>query len=246
MLTGRMFDIGLKNTLKRLEFDKSVGSIQDDIYKKRASSPTLSAVFRVKNAETYLEVSISSLALICREIIIVDNNSSDATLEIAYRLKDQLSHLCIIKIYCYNHNLAIAGESYSRNLTKENSLAAYYNFAFSKATSDYVMKADAHLLYTPSALIKIQNLMRKNKRVIIFRGVEVYGMKLSFERYVFKNDGSFNFVDGEYYEELKFDYKLSKLEQYRSTIFTPCFIHFKRIRYINMIGQENLVEKLYR
>ncbi|PTS74398.1 hypothetical protein DBR07_17415, partial [Aeromonas sp. HMWF036] len=60
-------------------------------------------------------------------------------------------------------------------------------------------------------------------------------MKLSFERYVFKNDGSFNFVDGEYYEELKFDYKLSKLEQYRSTIFTPCFIHFKRIRYINMI-----------
>lgn len=39
MLTGRMFDIGLKNTLKRLEFDKSVGSIQDDIYKKEPVHP---------------------------------------------------------------------------------------------------------------------------------------------------------------------------------------------------------------
>lgn len=246
MLIGKMFKLGLKNTLKRLEFDKRVGLLQNDIYLKRSNLPTLSAVFRVKNAETYLEVSVCSLALICREIIIVDNNSSDATLDIAYRLKEQLSHLCEVQIYSYNHKLAIAGESYSHNLTKENSLAAYYNFAFSKATSDYVMKADAHLLYTPSALIKIQNLMRKGKRVIIFKGVEIYGMKLSFERYVFKNDNSFHFVDGEYYEELKFDYKLSKFEQYCSTIFTPCFIHFKRIRYINMMGHESLVEGLYK
>lgn len=29
-------------------------------------------------------------------------------------------------------------------------------------------------------------------------------------------------------------------------VFTPCFINFKRVRYINMIGLANLVEKLYK
>ncbi|MCR9412734.1 hypothetical protein NB471_09180, partial [Vibrio alginolyticus] len=63
---------------------------------------------------------------------------------------------------------------------------------------------------------------------------------------IFKNDSSFKFVDGKYYEELKFDYKLSKWEQIRSTIITPCFIHFKRVRYINNLGEANLVEKIYK
>lgn len=108
------------------------------------------------------------------------------------------------------------------------------------------MKADAHLLYTPSGLRKIQNKLRDGRRVVIFKGVELYGMKLSFERYVFKNDSSFRYVDGDFYEELRFNYKLSKWEQIRSTIITPCFIHFKRVRYVSNLGDVNLVKSLYR
>ncbi|MGL6308667.1 glycosyltransferase family 2 protein [Aeromonas veronii] len=239
-------NLGLNKTSERLKFDECVGKFQDIINERKKTLPTLSAVFRVKNAETYLELSVTSIALICSEIIIVDNNSSDRTLEIANEIKDKLSNICDVKIYSYNKELAIAGENYGRFLTKENSLASYYDFAFSKATSEYVMKADAHLLYVPKALIKIQDMLKKNKRVIIFRGVEVYGMKLSFERYIFKNDGTYSFVDGIFYEELKFNYRLSKLEQLLSTVFMPCFIHFKRLRYISMLGANDLVEKLYK
>lgn len=241
-----MFKLGLENTKERLKFDYQVGNFQKDLTLNKKKLPTLSAVFRVKNAQTYLESSVTSIAPICKEIVIVDNNSSDKSLDICYKLQKQLKEVCDIKIYSYKNELAIAGEDYYKNVTESSSLAAYYTFAFSQATSDYVIKADAHLLYTPLALQKIQNKLRKGRRVIIFKGVELYGMKLSFERYIFKNDSSFRFIDGKLYEELQFDYKLSKWEQFRSTIITPCFIHFKRIRYINDLGSSNLVEKIYK
>lgn len=241
-----MFKLGLGNAKGRLGFDNKVGNFQNKIILDKGNIPSLSAVFRIKNAEVYLEASVMSISPICKEIIIVDNDSSDNSLSLCYRLQYELKEICDIKIYSYNHKLAIAGEDYNKNLTKEKSLAKYYSFAFSKATSDYVMKADAHLLYTPLALKKIQQKIKEGRRVIIFRGVEIYGMKLSFERYIFKNDSSFQFIDGDLYEELHFDYKMSKWEQFRSTIITPCFIHFKRIRYITNLGGSNLVEHIYR
>ncbi|NBM67309.1 MULTISPECIES: glycosyltransferase [Proteus] len=241
-----MFNLGLENIKERLKFDRQVGYFQKNLILNRKNLPTLSAVFRIKNAEVYLETSVMSIAPICKEIIIVDNNSSDKSLDICYKLQDQLKEICNVKVYSYKHELAIAGENYYKNVTESKSLANYYTFAFSKATSDYVMKADAHLLYTPLALKKIQSKLKKKIRVIIFKGIELYGMKLSFERYIFKNDSSFRFVDGKMYEELQFDYKLSKWEQFRSTIITPCFIHFKRIRYINNLDSTNIVEKIYK
>lgn len=246
MFNCGIFNLKLKETKKRLEFDSLVGEFQRKLISNKKDLPTISAIFRIKNAETYLESSVTSIAPICTEIVIVDNNSSDKSIDVCYKLQEQLKDVCNVKIYSYKNKLAIAGENYSKTLNSANSLAAYYTFAFSKATSDYVMKADAHLLYTPLALEKIQNKLRKGRRVIIFKGIELYGMKLSFERYIFKNDESYSFVDGESYEELRFNYKLSKWEQFRSTIMTPCFIHFKRIRYINNIGNDNFVENIYK
>lgn len=163
-----IFKLGLKKTKKRLKFDSQVGKFQNNLILNRKNLPTLSAVFRIKNAETYLEISVTSIAPICTEIIIVDNNSSDKSLEICYRLQEQLRDICDIKIYSYNNRLAIAGENYHNNLSESNSLAAYYTFAFSKATSDYVMKADAHLLYTPLALKKFKiNLVTKDESLYL-------------------------------------------------------------------------------
>ncbi|MEC6822484.1 glycosyltransferase [Photobacterium piscicola] len=241
-----IFNIGLENKKNRLNFDSEVSCFQQKINENKKNTPSLSAIYRVKNAELYLELSILSIVAICTEIIIIDNNSSDNTLIIAERVKKHLDGICDVKIYSYNNKLSIAGDNYTLNLTEENSLANYYKFCFSKATSDYVMKCDAHLIYTPVALIKIQKKLNKKRRVIIFKGVEIYGYGLSRERYIFKNDNAYTFVDGEFYEELKFDYKLSKIEQLLSTIFIPCFIHIKRIRYINHLGCDNVVEKIYK
>ncbi|WP_283392569.1 glycosyltransferase [Photobacterium phosphoreum] len=240
-----MFNLKLKENRNRLKFDIEVGEFQSNINKNKKLIPSISAVYRVKNAESCLELSILSIASICSEIIIIDNNSSDKTLVIAKKIQQNLSSVCEVKIYAYKNNLSIAGDDYKIGLTTESSLANYYTYCFSKATCDYVMKCDAHLIYTPQSLVKIQKKLKEKRRVIIFRGVELYGMKLSYERYIFKNDNSFKYIDGDCYEELVFDYKLSKIEQIRSTILTPCFIHVKRSCYINYIGSDCLVNKLY-
>lgn len=229
----------------RLQFDAKVGDFQCVLNKNKKEIPSISAVYRVKNAESFLELSVLSIASICSEVIIIDNNSSDNTLMIAKKIQKNLSSVCKVKIYTYKNNLSIAGDDYKRGLTAESSLANYYTYCFSKATCDYVMKCDAHLIYTPQSLVKIQKKIKEKRRVIIFRGVELYGMKLSYERYIFKNDNSFKYIDGDCYEELVFDYKLSKREQICSTILTPCFIHVKRSCYINYLGSDSLVNKLY-
>lgn len=234
------------SSLERIAYDESVKKYQCDIEKRKGSLPSLTAVYRVKNASLYIELSILSIAPICSEIIIVDNNSSDDTLDKIEQIKEKLKDRVDIRIFTYNKTLAIAGKNYKNELNSENSLAKYYEFCFSKATSDYVMKCDAHLLYNPNIYSKIQTMLNKNRRVIIFRGVEVYGKNLPFERYIFLNDNNFYYKDGDFYEELMFKYKLTKLEQFRSTIFSPVFIHYKRINYFYFNAKKNLVNYLYK
>lgn len=235
-----------KSGESRIRFDNSVHEFFRNIESKKKRLPTLSAVYRVKNAEPFLCMSIYSIVPICSEIVIVDNNSSDETLKVAERLRFELKGRVDVKVYSYKQELAIAGPSYKYDLENKSSLAEYYTYCFSKATADYVMKCDAHLLYNPRGLIAIQSKLAKSPRTIIFRGVEIFGLNLPFERYIFKNDNQFIYEDGEFYESLRFKYKLRKLEQYRSTIFTPVFVHYKRIAYSKMKGTDSMIKQLYK
>ena len=235
-----------KNNENRIRFDNSVHDLLSSIECKKKLIPTISAVYRVKNAETFLYMSIYSIAPICSEIIIVDNNSSDNTLEIAEKIKSELKGKVDVKIYSYNKELAIAGPSYKPDLQFKGSLADYYTYCFSKATSDYVMKCDAHLLYNPKGLLAIQAKIAKQPKVIIFRGVELYGLRLPLEWYIFRNDRSFNYTDGEFWEQVNFDFKLSMLEKFQCTIFTPLFLHYKRVVYAKMDNTQSLIAQLYK
>jgi len=234
------------NRENRIKFDDSVHAFLSKIESNKKTLPTLSAVYRVKNAEPFLYMSIYSIAPICSEIIIVDNNSSDNTLEIANKIKSELSGRVDVKIYSYKQELAIAGPSYKIELETKGSLAEYYTYCFSKASSDYVMKCDAHLLYNPKGLLAIQSKLAKKVRVIIFRGVELYGLKLPLECYIFRNDHSFNYTDSECWEQVNFDFKLSMLEKFQCTIFSPLFLHYKRVVYSKMKHGSSLINQLYK
>lgn len=234
------------NNVGRTAFDELVYKYIKKVEGNKASLPTLSAVYRVKNAEHFLYTSVCSIAPICNEIIIIDNNSSDNTLQLAEKIKNELNKKVNVKVYSYPIDLAIAGDNYKQELKIKGSLADYYNFCFSKATSDYVMKCDAHLLYNPKSLISIQSNLSRDPKVVIFRGVELFGLRLPFERYIFKNDGGFSYDDGEFYEKLNFNYKLSKVEQFKSTIFKPVFVHYKRAFYSKMNDSITMAKQLYK
>ncbi|WP_341517169.1 glycosyltransferase [Citrobacter gillenii] len=218
----------------------------------RNKHPSVTAVYRVKNGATFIELSILSVAMLCREIIIVDNGSTDSTLLIVEKLKNDLKEICDIKIFHYTQQVALAGNTYSDEVKRfpERSLAKYYNYAFSLATSDFVMKCDAHCIYTPAGINKIQTkLISKSNYtdVISFRGIEVFGAILACEPYLIRKD-SFEYYDSIYFEVLKLKNKRTLLQKIMSRISMPCYIHVKRLSYIKMVYASKLspVEYLYK
>ena len=98
---------------------------------------TLSLCMIVKNEENNLEQCLTSIADAVDEIIIVDTGSSDKTIEIAKRWTP----------YVYSFEWI-------------NDFSAARNYAFSKATCDYVMWLDADDILFPSARIALHELMQ--------------------------------------------------------------------------------------
>lgn len=94
----------------------------------------------VKNEEKFLARCLESIKTFVDEIIIVDTGSTDLTKLVAAQFTD--------KIFDFN---------WCDDFSKAR------NFAFSKATSKYVMWLDADDVVTPDNLIKLKNLKQKLK-----------------------------------------------------------------------------------
>ncbi|ENM5736059.1 glycosyltransferase [Vibrio mimicus] len=238
----------LLSSLDRSSFDIKTKEAICQLNEDKLELPKISAVYRVKNGERTIESSILSVAPVCSEIIIVDNGSTDRTLDIVEGLKSKLSDVCSIKIFKFNNKVAIAGNNYTKDLTTGEmcSLSDFYNFAFSKGSGDYLMKVDSHLIFTFSGLKKIQKKLSKKPRFIMYRGVEIFGKSLSYEIYIYKNDGGFRYIDGEQYECLKFDEEPTLLERITNRIIEPIFIHVKRLSYVVIDVNNDLARELYK
>jgi glycosyltransferase involved in cell wall biosynthesis len=228
----------------RAEADLLNSNYLVSLKKAKSSLPSLTAVYRVKNGQEYLEASILSIAPIATEIVVVDNNSSDKTVEIVKRLKAELAHCCQINLYDYCEKLELAGEGYGARVKQnpQGSLANYYKFAFSNATSDYLLKMDAHYIFLPRSLKLIQDHLSHKPDYICYRGKEIFGRRMAIERYIFKNS-NYDFVDGKLFEELTFPTK----PRSRRKIKTPLFIHAKRLSFVKYAGlSANPIEEKYR
>lgn len=241
------FDIK-SSLLDRNRSDEFARTKLETISSNRKKLPTITAVYRVKNADTFFEISALSIAPLVNEIVIIDNGSSDETLNIANKIKTKLEGICSVEIYEYNKKLALAGDGYKNAIETEpeTSLSKFYDFCFSKASSDYLMKVDAHYIFFPKSLELIQDKLRTQPKVIRYRGIESFGKYIGYENFIFKNDGYY-FVDGQHYEHLILRNPPSMAERLRSTLFKPAFFHVKRLSYIKFIsGTENLLRSLYK
>lgn len=136
----------------------------------------ISGFYRVKNEENFLEKSVISHMPYLDEIIIVYNDCSDKTAEIAYKLSQKYPEK--IKVYEYKPEVypALSYKHMITNSRSVHSLANYYNFALSKITKKIAVKIDAdHIPITKSfenAIKKIRNT--KINTMYYFYGVNIY------------------------------------------------------------------------
>ena len=99
---------------------------------------TISLAMIVKNEDDKLVNCLSSICDLVDEVIIVDTGSTDGTKEIASRYTN--------KIYDFEW---------------VDDFAKARNYAFSKATCDYIMWLDADDILLPDAQIKFKELRNK-------------------------------------------------------------------------------------
>ncbi|MDM2796623.1 MULTISPECIES: glycosyltransferase family 2 protein [Citrobacter] len=242
MLSFQKWKINEKN-VDRLAFDQYVKKriTRQNDYKKKL--PTVSAIYRVKNGAEYIEASILSIATFVTQIIIVDNNSSDDTRRIAERLSHDLKDICQIKIYTYTKNVAIAGEGYIQNLDgDDNSLASFYNYSFSLGDCDYLMKVDAHYIFSSYGIDVLQKQLAKKYDGIVYRGIEFYGKWMSNEMFLYKRSLGLKYEDGDFYECLIWDRKKLRIK----TLIKPIYLHMKRISFVKYINDESPIFSKYR
>ena len=100
----------------------------------------ISAVVLTRNEEAHLSKSLNSLSF-CNEIVIIDNNSTDQTVEIAKK-----------------HGAAV----YTRALNGD--FSAQRNFALSKVVGDWILFIDADEIVSDELIGKIQGAVN-NKEI---------------------------------------------------------------------------------
>ncbi len=111
-----------------------------------------SAMLRVKNEERRIRLCIESIIDLFDEIVVIDNGSDDATLEIVSSMMGLEEYAGKIKLFTYPHSVARCGpEHSSTSADSVRSLAYYYNWCLSKCMRSVVCKWDADMLLSSSS-----------------------------------------------------------------------------------------------
>ena len=213
----------------RLDFDADIHQQLVEQHNKREILPKISAVIRVKNGS--------------------ENNSTDNTIEIVEKLANELKGICDFNISSYDSIIEFAGKGYSERLKNNpnGSLAKFYNYSFSLAKHEYVMKWDAHAIMFDKANHEIQNKIKNKPDAISFRALEFYGKSMNEELRIYNKDIGIDYIDGDDYELLSFN-KIGQESLRVKKIKIPAYYHIKRLSYNKLlrVNNNNIIEEKYK
>ncbi len=141
----------------------------------------ISAMMRIKNEEAFLRASVESILPMVDEVVIVDNDSSDATPRIA----SDLARACPekVRVCNYPHEIAKVGSenqalaSTAAGRKSPRLLANYYNWCLRQCRMNFVLKWDGDMVATTAFSDHIK--IFKNSEYVI---MSVFGANLHPDR----------------------------------------------------------------
>ncbi len=160
------------------KYSEFVIDIQKLIKKKRSHG--ISGFYRVKNDGDLLKSSVESHIKYLDEIIIVYNDCSDNTPEVARGLQKKYPNK--IKTYEYIPKVhSVLSKKHMLELGKSpHSIVNFYNFTLSKTTKSIVVKIDADHVVIGHKFKKIVAHIKKHsvqKKYYFFHGVNIFKCK---------------------------------------------------------------------
>jgi len=204
---------------------------------KKELEKGISLIIRAKNEEININYCINSVIDLVDEIIFIDNNSSDKTLDLIKQYKNNK-----IKIYEYKINVSKVGIEHNQAIKNNNynTLGNFYNWCLSKSTKNNIFKWDADFIclkYNFIQLVNIYNLRnREDKFAIWFTGCTLFENNNKFyinpdsyynEYRIFSFKNNFCWYDGEVCEytepyinscDLKYIYKYPLFFEIKTTL----------------------------
>jgi hypothetical protein len=165
----------LKNAVKPL----ILGAMRPVVHRRaRRTDRTLSAMFRVRDEEEYLERSVLSIVDDVDEIVIVDNLSTDSTPAIIGELVRR--HPDKVRSYTYPYEVARQGDENAAlaaepgGLKSPRLLANFYNWCLDKCTMGYILKWDGDMIATPEFSAVCDEFRRSSLQLVHFTGVNLH------------------------------------------------------------------------
>jgi len=117
----------------------------------------ISVMLRVKNEQRNIQRCLESIVDVFDEIVVIDNNSTDKTMEIVINLCKQVKYKTKLKLVNYPYSIARCGRDHSQ--TPDNSvhsLVYYYNWCLSQCDCSVVCKWDADMILTSNSSERIK------------------------------------------------------------------------------------------
>ena len=252
-LENDVYDINLN---KKYIGRKNVFFIEEVLLDLEQEKPKLfegvSLIIRAKNEEANVKLCIESVIDLVDEIIFVNNNSDDKTLEIIDKLALEYKN---IKVYNYFIDVNKVGIEHQRALKNndKNTLGNFYNWCLSKSTMNNIIKWDADFICIRNNFksmidnYKIKN--KNNKYALWFTGYTLFNDKNSYyinlnsyynEYRLFSYKNDFKWYDGDLCE---FNEPYINKCQEKIKINYPIFYEIKRTDIDEFNSRSSLIDK---
>jgi hypothetical protein len=122
-------------------------------------APGVTAVVRVKDEARSLPWVLPPLLRAVRHVVIVDNGSTDGSVELARRVASEVGASDRLEVHSYPFTIARCGEEHlDMPASSVHSLAYFYNWSFAHVRTGYALKWDGDMVMTDTAVNALRDL----------------------------------------------------------------------------------------
>ena len=121
--------------------------------------PGFTAVVRAKNEERALPFVLPPLLRAVERVVLIDNGSTDRTLEVARESAAEHGAEDRLEVHAYPFSVARCGEEHlDTPAASVHSLVYFYNWSFAQVRTRYALKWDADMVLTDTAINTLRDL----------------------------------------------------------------------------------------